>query len=126
MSDIKRIELATFASGAVEELFKNELNKVVENIADLNTSEKKARKIAIEFKFVPMESRDLIAVDISTKTTLAPTEGTRTKMVIGIDGNLLVAAEYNNQVKGQIAIDETEEAVSNNMFADNVSQFKAK
>lgn len=127
MSDVNRIELASFASGAVEELFKNDLEKVIDNIADLNTSDKAARKLTIEFKFVPMEGRDLVGVEVKTKTTLAPTEGTKTKMVLNTEGNVLVAAEYSNQIKGQMRVDEeTGEILEDNAFASNITKFKAK
>lgn len=127
MNDVQRIELANFAGGAVEELFKNDLEKVIDNIADINTSDKAARKLTIEFKFVPMEGRDLVGVEVKTKTTLAPTEGTKTKMVLNMDGDVLVAAEYNNQIKGQMRVDEeTGEILEDNAFANNITQFKAK
>lgn len=127
MSDVNKIALASFASGAVEELFKNDLEKVIDNIADLNTSDKAARKLTIEFKFVPMEGRDLVGVEVKTKTTLAPTEGTKTKMVINTEGNVLVAAEYSNQIKGQMRVDEeTGEILEDNAFASNITKFKAK
>lgn len=127
MSDVNRIALASFASGAVEELFKNDLEKVIDNIADLNTSDKAARKLTIEFKFIPMEGRDLVGVEVKTKTTLAPTEGTKTKMVINTEGNVLVAAEYSNQIKGQMRVDEeTGEILEDNAFASNITKFKAK
>lgn len=127
MNDVQRIELANFAGGAVEELFKNDLEKVIDNIADLNTSDKAARKLTIEFKFVPMEGRDLVGVEVKTKTTLAPTEGTKTKMVLNMEGDVLVAAEYSNQIKGQMRVDEeTGEILEDNAFTNNITQFKAR
>ena len=128
MSKIDKLALATMAQGALQELFEHELEKVVENISDPNTSIKKARKITIEFKFLPTdESRDLVSIDITPKTSLAPTEGTTTKMVIGTDGKTLVAREYGNQIQGQMKIDEeTGEVIEDNAFADNVRKFSAK
>ena len=127
MNDVQRIELASFAGGAVEELFKNDLEKVIDNIADPNTSDKAARKLSIEFKFVPMEGRDLVGVEVKTKTTLAPTEGTKTKMVISAEGDMLVVAEYNNQIRGQMRVDEeTGEIMEDGPFANNITKFKAR
>ena len=54
---INKIALATLANGALEELFENELDKIIENINDPNTSIKKARKIAIELKFSPIDGQ---------------------------------------------------------------------
>lgn len=42
---INKIALATIANGALEELFENELDKIVENINDPNTSIKKQEKL---------------------------------------------------------------------------------
>ena len=127
MNDVQRIELASFAGGAVEELFKNDLEKVIDNIADPNTSDKAARKLSIEFKFVPMEGRDLVGVEVKTKTTLAPTEGTKTKMVISAEGDMLVAAEYNTQIKGQMRVnEETGEIMDDSPFKNNITKFKAR
>lgn len=128
MSKIDTLALATMAQGALQELFEHELDKVVNNIADPNTSIKKARKITIELKFIPTdESRDLVSIEITPKTTLAPTEGTTTKMVIGMNGDALVAVEYNNQIQGQMKIDEeTGEVIEDNAFADNIRKFNAK
>ena len=127
MNDVQRIELASFAGGAVEELFKNDLGKIIDNIADPNTSDKAARKLSIEFKFVPMEGRDLVGVEVKTKTTLAPTEGTKTKMVISTEGDMLVAAEYNNQIKGQMRLDEeTGEIMDDSPFQSNITKFKSR
>lgn len=128
MKNIERIKLATLAGGAVQELFDNDLEKVIDNIADPNTSDKVARKLTIEFKFLPAGDRELVGLEIKTKTTLAPVEGTKTKMVIGKDGNVLIAAEYNNQIKGQVKIDEETGEIleDNNPFKENTLQFKAR
>ncbi len=127
---INKIALATLANGALEELFENELDKIIENINDPNTSIKKARKIAIELKFLPIDdNRDLIGVEINTKTTLAPTEGTSTKMIIGEEGDKLIACEYgnNNQIIGQMGIDsETGKIIEDNAFSKNIVDFKAE
>lgn len=128
MSGIDRMALATMANGALEELFKHELDKVVENIVDPNTSEKAKRKITLEIEFKPTDdNRDLIGVEIKTKTSLAPTNGVQTKMVLGLDGDVVVAGEYSNQIKGQLRVDEeTGEIVETNAFANNVKAFRAQ
>lgn len=116
------------AGGALQELFDHELDRIIENISDPNTSIKKARKITLELKFTPMDdNRDLVGVEIIPKTTLAPTEGATTKMVIGTDGETLVACEYGNQIKGQMVLDgETGEVVEDNIFAMNARAFKVE
>lgn len=125
---INKMALSEMAGGALQELFDHELDKVIDNISDPNTSIKKSRKITLELKFIPMdENRDLVGVEIIPKTTLAPTEGTTTKMVIGADGEKLVACEYGNQIKGQMSIDsKTGEIIEDNAFQKNIVKFKAE
>ena len=45
------IDLNTFADGALAERFHQEFERVMENMADLNTDPKKARKIVLTLSF---------------------------------------------------------------------------
>jgi hypothetical protein len=125
---VNKMILSEMAGGGLQELFEHELDRIVENINDPNTEVKAARKLVIELKFKPIDdSRDLVGVEITPKTSLAPTVGTKTKMIIGSDGKVLVAAEYHNQIPGQMAIDEeTGEILEDNAFKQNIVNFKAE
>ena len=91
------------------EQFQFELEKVIENIADPNTDAKKARKITINITLKPNESRNVIAVDFQTKSTLAPANKVETSLFIDKDreGNLVVSELYN-ELPGQISFDDIE------------------
>ena len=97
-----RLELQNIAGGALQELFENDLEKVIENIYDKNTSFKKARKLTIELKLIPSdESREIVLVDITTKTTLSPVQGVTTQLMLDRNGNKVTASEFGNKMKGQ-------------------------
>lgn len=112
------IDLNTLADGALKEKFEHELEKVLENIQDLNTDHKTKRKLIVELTFVPNEGRDLSAISILTKTKLADRDGTSTTIAIGTDkdGNL-ITQEIRNQLNGQLHIDEeTGEVIDNKKY----------
>lgn len=132
------LQLQNIAGGALQELFANDLEKVLANIDDKNTSAKKVRKLIIELKLVPAdESREIILADIRTKTLLAPIEGVTTKIMLDKNGNKIVAAEFGERMKGQMSLLEPKDENNaenkektkkeNNFENNNVRQlFKAK
>jgi len=119
MSEKCHLELQNIAGGALQELFENDLERVLENIYDKNTSFKKARKLIIELKLVPSdESREIVLVDIATKTILSPVQGVTTKLMLDRNGNKLTAAEFGNQMKGQISFLDLEDNENDEEYAD--------
>ena len=105
-----QLDLKEIANGAVQELFENELGKILENIKDPNTSLKKGRVLSINFTFKPLQDdRDIVSVEINTKSTLAPVESISTQILIDKDGNKLNALEFNkNAMKGQQTLEEVQ------------------
>lgn len=109
MNDKNSLELQDIAGGAVQELFSYNMQKVLANIYDKNTSYKKTRKVVIELKFTPSDdSREVISADIDVKPVLAPVEGVKTKFMLDKDGDKFVAAEFGNRMKGQITFSDLE------------------
>ena len=102
------LKIASLARGALEERAGEELQKVLENIADPNTDWKKTRKVTIELALTPMdELRDRIALDIKTKSSLQPNKPISTQLFMGTDrdGNV-IAEEYNKgAIPGQVELD---------------------
>lgn len=97
-----KIDLETFAGGALSERFNMAYQEVLENIMDPNTEFKIKRKVTLELSFKATEDRELSVIDISTKTKLAPNAPTSTKILIDRDGNgNVVASEYDKQYAGQ-------------------------
>lgn len=93
---MKKQNLSEIAGGAVQELFGKAFEKVMENLADPNTSFKEARKITITLKFTQNERRDDVLCDVSVIEKLATQAGTRTAFIVGKDlkNGTLYAEEY--------------------------------
>lgn len=72
MSEIEPITLSNLSRGAVDELFSREFDKVLENIADINTSPTAVRTINIKISIKPKESRENGDISIKTSATLSP------------------------------------------------------
>ncbi|KOP78637.1 replication terminator protein [Lysinibacillus sp. FJAT-14745] len=100
------INLDNFAGGAVTEKLNAELQKVLANIADPNTDHKKARKVSMTMTLKANESRGLATVTVDVKSTLAPSKGVETQMMIDFDskGNV-VGAELKSGIPGQTYFD---------------------
>jgi hypothetical protein len=96
------INLDSFADGALAEKFNTEFQKVLSNIADLNTEYKTKRKLTIDLVFDSSEDRELALVDIRTKVKLAQPKSVGTRILIGTDGKGgIVANEFGKQIPGQ-------------------------
>lgn len=134
MDETYCLELQKIAGGALQELFANDLEKVLSNIYDKNTSFKKARKLTMELKLIPAdESREVVLVSINTKTLLAPVEGVTTKIMLDKSEGKFVAAEFGDKMKGQMSLsdlkedEDKEEGEKNTVENNNVRPlFKAK
>ena len=92
--------------GAIAEITDYEVERVVANIMDPNTSPTAKRKITITLTFAPDDYRQQIGMDAQAKTTLAPIQPVRTSLCItkARDGSLLLA-EMTPQVPGQVNMD---------------------
>ncbi|HHT7202890.1 MULTISPECIES: replication terminator protein [Bacillales] len=100
------IDLNSFADGALAEQFDREFERVTENMADLNTDPKKARKITVTLTFVGDKKRDVWDCKVQAKSTLAPAEEVESKILLGQDnsGNI-IGQELASGVKGQMYMD---------------------
>lgn len=87
-------------NGAFLEVTDLELTKVINNIRDVNTDPKKARKLTISVTLKPDDSRQNIAVGFDVKTTLAPVNSQVT-MLYDTGENVL---EMTPQIPGQVDV----------------------
>ncbi|MBO1513232.1 replication terminator protein [Metabacillus sp. BG109] len=100
------IDLNSFADGAVSERFNLELQKVLENFADLNTDPKAKRQINLVVTLVGDEARDLILADVQAKTKLAPAKKLEAKIIMDYDEKgKVTGSELKSGIKGQTFID---------------------
>lgn len=103
VAQLKRESILAMAQGAIEERVDYEVQKVVDNILDLNTKPDAKRKITITLEFNPDSERKHISILASAKSSLAPTASVSTAMMITADGNgEMVIAEMVPQIPGQL------------------------
>ncbi|PEB56217.1 replication terminator protein [Bacillus pseudomycoides] len=100
------IDLNTFADGALAERFHQEFERVMENMHDLNTDPKKARKIVLTLSFAGDQKREVWNCQVQATSKLAPTEAVESKILLDMDQNgNLVGHELASGVKGQFYMD---------------------
>jgi len=101
------LNLSLMMDGAIQEKLDGELQKVFDNIHDLNTEAKKKREIMIKLVFVPDENREVVSMSSDFTTKLAPVESVATTVLTGKDihtGNI-EAKELMSGRPGQGYID---------------------
>lgn len=92
--------------GALTERFNYEMERVLNNVFDLNTDPKKKRQIQIVIDIAPNERRDAAEFRVDVKSKLAPPIAiAQTVMIYQDDDGNVTATEISNQVPGQIDMD---------------------
>lgn len=103
----KIIDLNTFAEGGLSERFNQELQKILENIADPNTDATKARKLTITVTLNADEKRDVIFTKVVAKSTFVPSKQIESKLIMDLDSKgKVTGAELKSGIKGQTYMDE--------------------
>lgn len=105
---MSRVNLETFAGGALQEKFDDAMEKVLVNMTDPNTPWKIKRKITVEVTFEQNEDRDDSSVNVSVVPKLAPVKPVSTRMAIGkdLETGEVFAEEYGSQCCGQMSLDD--------------------
>lgn len=96
-TDLKEVSLATLGKGAAAELFAEELGRVLENIADVNTEAKTVRELRLVIKIKPSEDRSFARATIACTSKLAALKQYETSMHMGIEGGKVAAYEESVQ-----------------------------
>lgn len=94
-----QVTLVSLAQGAAGELFELEMDRVVRNIADMNTSSIAARRITIQVEIKPEDSREKAAITVRCHSKLVPTRPATSTVFIGKVGSTPVAVEHNPRQK---------------------------
>ena len=101
----QRSSLLQMAKGAIQERVDYEVSRVVDNILDMNTEAKVKRKVVLTIVMVPDDDRQVVKIEASAKSTLAPVVPVGTSLVITADSNgEMMLAEIVPQVPGQISM----------------------
>lgn len=105
-----KVSLDQIMGGGLSEQFGKAFDRVIENLADPNTSFKEARKITIELKFTQNEVRDDVSCAVSVKEKLAAQAPMQTAFMVGknLKTGEMYAEEYgrHNHLKGQTTFDD--------------------
>lgn len=105
MANDARSSLLQMAKGAIQERVDYEVSRVVDNILDMNTEAKVKRKVVLTIEMVPDDDRQVVKIQASAKSTLAPVTPIGTSLVITADSNgEMMLAEIIPQVPGQISM----------------------
>lgn len=110
---MEKIELRELVGGALHEQFNKAFERVVENLQNPNTPYKTTREITIKLKFQQNEFRDDVKCGISVTEKLAAQSPMETSFAIGknLKTGELYAEEYGKQVRGQLSINDVQQAV---------------
>lgn len=105
---MSKVNLETFAGGALQEKFDDAMEKVLVNMTDQNTPWKNKRKIVVEVSFEQNEDRDDSSVNVSVVPKLAPVKPVSTRMAIGkdLETGQVFAEEYGSQCRGQMTLED--------------------
>ena len=111
------LTLDNLGHGAARELFNDALEKVIQNIKDVNTEWKKARKLSLVITFMPNEERSEVGLLIEPVLSLARTKPFKSQALIGMhrDGTT-EAQEYEKPALPGFSVEEM----------GNVTQIPAK
>ena len=72
--ELEQINIKTLNNGAMEDMFQNELDRVLRNINDLNCKSTAMREIKIVLKITPTEDRQMAQTSLAVTSKLAPIE----------------------------------------------------
>lgn len=89
------LSIANICSGAVSEIFQRELDRVLANIADVNTPADKKRKIQLTFIIKPYEDRTGAEIEFGCSSQLAPVETVEGRIFLGRRDGRLVAVPHD-------------------------------
>ena len=106
---MSKVSLEQIMGGGLQEQFCKAFERVIENLADPNTSFKEARKITIELKFTQNEARDDVSCAVSVKEKLEAQAPMQTAFMVGknLKTGEMYAEEYGKhaQLKGQMSVE---------------------
>ena len=108
------LDLSHIAEGGLQEKLNNELEKVFDNILDLNTEAKAKRKITITLTMSSNEERTVVDTVMDVKAKLAPQNAVATTILVGrdFDTGQVHANELKSTVPGQMYFDENGEILT--------------
>ncbi len=122
-----KMKLDDLQGGVLSEKINCELEKIFENIKDPNTDQTKVRSLSISLKFKPNKNADMVEMVPTLKTILQPVVTEPTTIIVDRDFNTgkIIAKEYNNQIKGQLSMEDIEKSEAEETKNGNVIDLMA-
>lgn len=113
--DYKNVSIETLNKGAIPELFEEAWRRLMENIADGNTSARATRQLTLTIKVKPNDKRDNATTTVSVVERLAPINPHEHYVLLSSDGKKLQAFTADpKQADLGLEVEET----------DNITQFR--
>ena len=84
---MKPVELSSLQQGVVLDMFNEEFDKVLRNIADDNVKPDAVREITIKVSIKPDKTRQTATTKVDVSSKLAPVKSSDGMMFIGFDEN---------------------------------------
>jgi len=108
MHQTETVSLDNICGGAAKELFDHEMERILANIADINTDADKRRRITLQFDFKPLPDRTGASISFSVNSKPAPVAQVKsTIFLIRKDGKLAAYSADVNQ--GHLYTEESQE-----------------
>lgn len=95
METKKVLKLDDLNHGVITDLWQEEWEKTMENIADDNTTAKTPREITIKVKITPSEKRDHAVIKIEARSKLAPQKPNEGMVQLSFNGSRVEAYANN-------------------------------
>lgn len=86
-NEYSKVKLENINNGAAQELFEEEMRKVVRNINDLNVDAEFPREITMKFRIKPTKDRSAAVTTVSVATRLAPLSKHEGSILLGFRDN---------------------------------------
>ncbi|WP_147613046.1 hypothetical protein [Treponema pectinovorum] len=109
---MKQVELATLQKGVVIDMFNEEFNKVLQNIADDNVKPDAVREICIKIQIKPDKTRQTAATKVDVTSKLAPVKSSDGMMFINISAEETCAYEDNYE-QAELKDEDTGDSIFN-------------
>ena len=99
MSEFTPVSLETLGHGAAQELFVDELQKVLDNILDPNVKLEAVRKVTLDLTIRPKNQDGSVVIDyeLIAKSKLVPNTGFGSRMYVSKQGGKAKAYEQKPQ-----------------------------
>lgn len=95
-----KVTLSNVCHGAAEELFADQLQKVLSNIKDPSTDADKKRTITLTFTVAPLKDRSSGMISVTAKSTIIPVSPVVSTIMLAGEGLAVQGYQPNTEQAG--------------------------